>query len=66
MFTCDICGKIAEDNVKRISFSHMFNLPFSKGHWMPENIFDVCEDCGTKVLKMIQKNENQEELHADR
>ena len=72
MIKCDMSGKIVKDNVKRITFSHMRYTQSSIGyfimptHGMPENIFDVCEDCGMKVLEMITKNENQEDLHADR
>ena len=68
MLTCDICGKITEEHVKRITFSYQFILPFGGGHWMPETLIDVCEDCGKKVWEMIDslKQKEQEELHADR
>ena len=70
MTTCDICGKIAEEHVKRITFSYQFVIPLDigRGRWIPEMMIDVCEGCGKKVLEMIDslKQKKQEELHADR
>ena len=70
MLTCDICGEIKEEKVQRITFSYQFVIPLDVGigHWIPETMIDVCEDCGKKVLEMIDslKQKKQEELHADR
>ena len=69
MLTCDICGEIKEEKVKRITFSYQFVIPLDvgTGYWIPETMIDVCEDCGKKVMEMIDSlKQKQEDLHADR